>query len=722
MPNGNSESNISFDTPIVTQITYKEQEVQTEIDFNQHVVNDDNDIATVSKQVAEAHASMIQSLRGQISKLNEEMASIKATNLKLENSILSKNDLIEIITIEKEAMSEEIDSLKQSLDEKVIMIEYLELDFEDLKDERDGVRQEYVFELDSGQRDIDQILQQNEMLKDTLANLRKSVLNEVTDKNNEILHLSLKCKGIESLKKHIEELEKEMTLKQSIENELNEFKREIDLRSETDRMIEVLSTKNVELEYEVKRLLEVNKHLERMESVYMEIEKENEQFLFDLDQELTQKDQNEIELNKKLDKAMKELRHAQNTVFQFKDHIRKLEDTKRRLYHSQNTMAQSKKEQKLEREMLMRSNLELMDKISNMKAQFIDYSKIAANGFSHSIQNILICQHIPQQIKCDYGAIDFLSFLQRISFKVRFCREMLDSFYVSEESSIGGDIASFRQKDGDIKDTFKVLEICPILVKHDRFIESIQRGLIASYIDKFNEAVNEWATLLNVEEKYDQLLEAVQENDIRGMIAITDIFGCNDVFRSFLLKNFAEFNPEQKYRAKQKIDKWALYEVLQQTKYSLYTMQIRSRQINDTVASLSATTETESTEVDMNGSYDNDLALMNGSFSNNSDDFHDEADVEYPNNRKSNQQRVCYLHFLCKVLVKIYGCLWRKQLLFGVLQKMEELQSHLTQIVSRALRFCTPTRSTLFGKRSNLNQCMFCMCLVMTVYAIMCTV
>merc|ERR1712228_622965 len=242
----------------------------------------------------------IQTLRTQISKLNEEMAAIKANNLKLENNILSKNDLIEMITIEKEAMSEEIDTLKQSLDEKLIMIEHLELDLEDLKDERDGVRKEYVFELESGQQDIDKILQQNEMLKDTLHSLRKSVLNEIGDKNNEILQLSLKCKGIESLKKHIQELEKEMSFKQSIENELNEFKREIDLRSDTDAMIEVLSTKNVELEYEVKRLLEVNKHLERMESVYVEIEKENEQFLFDLDQELTQKDLNEIELNKKL--------------------------------------------------------------------------------------------------------------------------------------------------------------------------------------------------------------------------------------------------------------------------------------------------------------------------------------------------------------------------------------------------------------------------------------
>ena len=68
--------------PIVTQITYKDQETQTDIKLS--VVNDENDIAQVSKEVAEAHAQMIQSLRGQINKLNTEIADLqkKTSNYK----------------------------------------------------------------------------------------------------------------------------------------------------------------------------------------------------------------------------------------------------------------------------------------------------------------------------------------------------------------------------------------------------------------------------------------------------------------------------------------------------------------------------------------------------------------------------------------------------------------------------------------------------------------
>ena len=100
--------------------------------------------------------------------------------------------------------------------------------------------------------------------------------------------------------------------------------------------------------------------------------------------------------------------------------------------------------------------------------------------------------------------------------------------------------------------------------------------------------VNHWAAMLDAEDKYDKLMKAVESNDIRGGIGVADVFGCNDLFRSFLLKNYAEFSPEQKLRAKDKIDKWGIYEVLQELKYKLYMVQLKMRELNDTVARLSA--------------------------------------------------------------------------------------------------------------------------------------
>merc|ERR1719385_305554 len=92
--------------------------------------------------------------------------------------------------------------------------------------------------------------------------------------------------------------------------------------------------------------------------------------------------------------------------------------------------------------MLLRSNLELVDRCDHLKGELIHYSAIAAKGFSHSVENVVLKMHIPKQVKCDYRALSFLAFLQRISFKVRFCREIFDVFYIAAESTIGGDIGN----------------------------------------------------------------------------------------------------------------------------------------------------------------------------------------------------------------------------------------------------------------------------------------
>ena len=91
--------------------------------------------------------------------------------------------MIELLTIEKEAMNEEIETLKENLEEQHIKIGNLELDIDDLKDERDRVRKEYVLELETGQQDINEILEQNRVLKETIETLKKHALQEITEKN-----------------------------------------------------------------------------------------------------------------------------------------------------------------------------------------------------------------------------------------------------------------------------------------------------------------------------------------------------------------------------------------------------------------------------------------------------------------------------------------------------------------------------------------------------------
>eukprot|EP01084_Bolivina_argentea_P305430 527642_1 len=416
--------------------------------------------------------------------------------------------------------------------------------------------------------------------------LKKNALSEITCKNSDILQLAMKCKGIPSLKKHISELESQLELKSNIENECIEFKRELDLRSNTDSIIEILSTKNVELEYEIKRLNEVNKHFENMDNIFNEIEKENEQYIFDLNEELKCKELIIIELNTKLNKLNKELRHSQNTVFQFKDHIHKLEETKRKINLSFNNNKKGNKDLKLEKEILLRCNLELLERINNIKKELIKYSNIASHGISNSIENEILISHIPDTIKCDYGSIKCLGFLGRILFKNKFCFSILNSFYI-QDNKVGNEII----RENDIKDIYKVIELCPILIKQYRFINCIYLGLLdigchESEIDKFNDAINEWSQLLEIENKYNKLLLCISNNNIRsGNISISDIFKCNDLFRQYINKHFAIFSPEIKHREKEIIDKWELYIQLQSIKYNLYNMKLKTNEINDIIIS-----------------------------------------------------------------------------------------------------------------------------------------
>ena len=98
-----------------------------------------------------------------------------------------------------------------------------------------------------------------------------------------------------------------------------------------------------------------------------------------------------------------------------------------------------------------------------------------------------------------------------------------------------------------MKDTFSVIELCLILVKHDRFTDYIFKALITCHSERFNECTSEWSNLLAIEEKYNNLLSAVRNNNIRGgEVSISDIFKGNDLFCTYINKYFVGFNPEIK--------------------------------------------------------------------------------------------------------------------------------------------------------------------------------
>ncbi len=101
-------------------------------------------------------------------------------------------------------------------------------------------------------------------------------------------------------------------------------------------------------------------------------------------------------------------------------------------------------------------------------------------------------------------------------------------------------------RENDVKDFYKVIESLPILCKQYPFIDCICCGSLDIdhlEIDKFNESVNEWSVLLEIETKYNKLLQCVSNNNIRGVdITISGIFKCHDLFSTYIYKNFHHFH------------------------------------------------------------------------------------------------------------------------------------------------------------------------------------
>lgn len=146
-------------------------------------------------------------------------------------------------------------------------------------------------------------------------------------------------------------------------------------------------------------------------------------------------------------------------------------------------MVLSKKEQQFEKEMLLRENMDLNEKLNLLKKEVVRYSSIAAQGYANAVKIHILSVHFPLKNNCDFTGIHFLSFLERIIFKIRFCKEMIDNFYINVSGS-------------DENATEKALELAPILLKHERYLEAIQRALLSSFMETYNNAVCMYFTIV----------------------------------------------------------------------------------------------------------------------------------------------------------------------------------------------------------------------------------
>lgn len=439
--------------------------------------------------------------------------------------------------------------------------------------------------------------------------------------------------------------------------------------------------------------------LEEIQFSHDELERESEMFVRELESELNGYKHRHKELMVSYSKLQIELDNAHQTIFQFKNHIQKLEDTKQRMSSMHDRMSMSKKEKEMEKEAIMRENIELVEKLDNLQSELIHNSMIAAQGFSHSVKSILIESHFPKQINYDRNCIDLLSLLERYNFKVRFTKEFLDSFYIN-----GVRLSMTRDKEKQLE---SIHELCPILLRHDRYVEAIERALISSFVETFDKAITQWKALQSIEQHYDNILHQCKENNVDGTVAVHQLIACNEIFRTFLRDNFATYDPDQPRRAHDKVDKWIVNESFGKLYYDLKLFALKLRSIRHLIADLS---EPDHKNIVKQSSVVNKIEESNDNPDNT-------ENVESNIGDGTDQDQVTTQRELeeeenpgpVPVAVPIEEpptSAGERHVVFDILQKMDQLQQTIFGITQNVLEFALPTRCSFFGSRTNLKQCM----------------
>uniref|UniRef100_A0A1I7VG71 Dynactin subunit 1 n=1 Tax=Loa loa TaxID=7209 RepID=A0A1I7VG71_LOALO len=230
-------------------------------------------------KILEEQTSLQRKLQEKEKELRDALESKGNEN----DSLTEVEERLELVTIEKEMAEEKVDILQTEIEAEKQRVQELEVELELLRNEMEQSG-DSSFQYNSVQ--MKQLEQQNEKLREALVRMRDATGQMVIDKQ-ELMSENERLKDeLASLTKMCEKMKKDSD---AYENIIAELRERVDIAMGSEKMIEALTDRNLDLEEKVRALEETIDDFETMRAMDEEILE-------------TQKD-SEKELREELDKA-----------------------------------------------------------------------------------------------------------------------------------------------------------------------------------------------------------------------------------------------------------------------------------------------------------------------------------------------------------------------------------------------------------------------------------
>ncbi|MCP9266282.1 DCTN1 [Dirofilaria immitis] len=212
-------------------------------------------------QILEEQANLQRKLQEKEKELRDALDSKGNEN----DNLTEVEERLELITIEKEMAEEKVDILQTEVEAEKQRVQELEVELELLRSEMEQTG-DSSFQGNSVQ--MKQLEQQNEKLREALVRMRDVTGQTVVDKQEAMKENERLKDELASLTKICEKIKKDSD---AYENIIAELRERVDIAMGSEKMIETLTDKNLDMEEKVRALEETIDDFEAMRAMDEEI-------------------------------------------------------------------------------------------------------------------------------------------------------------------------------------------------------------------------------------------------------------------------------------------------------------------------------------------------------------------------------------------------------------------------------------------------------------------
>ena len=271
-------------------------------------------------------ASMIPEYKTKLSELQKELQAAQKKAEEAESSYNAKveeyqdvGDTLEMLTLDKEMAEEKCDTLKYENETLILRVNELESDLKVIKDEiktkgTEGVASDYEYK---------QLEAQNTRQKEALLRLRElmaeqNAVKDTLEKENKRLDAAVTSMSAEKDKLAAE--------KKSTEEEMNNLRESVDAAFGSEKMIEMLTAKNLELEDKCGQQEETIAELEELMDMNNEIEENFKQTEAALREDIDMKESELRALGTRAEHLSAVVNDRENTILKFRNLVQQLKE------------------------------------------------------------------------------------------------------------------------------------------------------------------------------------------------------------------------------------------------------------------------------------------------------------------------------------------------------------------------------------------------------------